>query len=131
VPYATGTIREAIEENYMKRLFGFALILALFSVPAFAGNKSQSVNLAAAATVGSTQLPAGNYKVTWTGSGSSVQVSLTQGKKTIVTVQAKAVEQKNNQTGVTTDTQGGVSVLRSIQLDSVSLVLQDAQASGQ
>ena len=115
----------------MKRLFGFALILALFSVPALAGNKSQSVNVPAAVKVGSTELPAGDYKVTWTGSGSSVQVSLAQDKKTLVTVPAKAVEQKNNHTGVTTNNQGGVSVLQSIQLGSVSLVLEDAPTSGQ
>ena len=47
----------------MKRLFGFALMLALFSVPAFAG-KQVSIRepLPRTATVGSTQLPAGDYK---------------------------------------------------------------------
>ena len=41
------------------------------------------------------------------------------------------MEQKNNHTGVTTDTQGGVSVLRSIQLNNVNLVLENAPVSGQ
>jgi len=116
----------------MKRLIGFAMILALFSVPALAGDsKSQTVTIPEKVQVGSTQLPAGDYKVTWTGSGSSVQVSLAQNKKTVVTVQAKAVEKKNNHNGVITSNQGGVSVLQSIELSGTSLMLQDATSSGQ
>ncbi len=114
----------------MKRFFGLAMILALFSAPAFAGN-SQTVSIPATVNIGSTQLPAGDYKVTWTGSGSNVQVTLTQDKKTVATVQANAVEQKNDHTGVTTQSQGGVPVLQSIQLSSVNLVLEGAASSGQ
>jgi len=114
----------------MKRFFGIAMIAALLSAPAFAAN-SQTVNIPGTVSVGSTQLPAGDYKVSWTGSGPNVQVTFTQDKKTIATVQANAVEQKNDRKGVTTNTQGGVSVLQSIQLSSVSLVLQAAASSGQ
>jgi len=115
----------------MKRFFGFALILALSAVPALAATNSQSVTFAGAVKVGSTQLPAGSYKVTWTGAGPAVQVTLTQGKKTLATVQAKVVEQKNNHNGVTTNTQGGVDVVQAIQLNNVSLVLDSTPAPGQ
>ena len=38
MPHAGEKIREAIEENHMKRFFGFALMLVLLAAPAFAGN---------------------------------------------------------------------------------------------
>jgi hypothetical protein len=41
MPHAAKGIREAIEEIQMKRSLGFALMLVLFAVPAFAGNKPQ------------------------------------------------------------------------------------------
>jgi len=50
----------------MKRFFGFALLIASLSVPAFAAKNSQNVTFTDAIRVGSTQLPAGDYKVTWT-----------------------------------------------------------------
>ncbi len=114
----------------MKRFLGIAMLAALIAAPAFAAN-SQTVTIPETVNVGSTQLPAGDYKVTWTGSGPNVQVTFAQDKKTFATVEANAVEQKNDQKGVTTNDQGGVSVLKSIQLSKVSLVLVGATSSGQ
>jgi len=114
----------------MKRFFGFALTLVLFAAPAFASKKPQTVTIPETVQVGSTQLPAGDYKLTRTGSGSNVQVTLTQNEKAVVTFSARAVEGKNNP-GVTTENQGGVVVLEAIQLNSVSLVLEGAPRSGQ
>src|ERR1700691_4215159 len=101
MPHATGRISTAFEEIQMKRFIGFAWLLVLFSVPAFAARNSQTVNLSENVKVGSTQIPAGNYKVTWTGSGSDAQVTLAQGGKTFVTAPAKVVEEKHNLTGFT------------------------------
>ena len=114
----------------MKRFFGFALMLVLLAAPAFASQKPQTVTFAVAVQVGSTQLPAGDYKLTWTGSGSDVQVTLTQNKKAVVTFPAKAVEGKYNP-GVETEAKGGGNILETIQLNSVSLVLGGASHSGQ
>ena len=114
----------------MKRFFGIALTLVLFAAPAFAGMKPQTVTIPRTVQIGSTQLPAGDYKLTWTGSGSNVQVTLTQNEKTIVTFSAKAVEGKN-EPGVETLTDGGVNILETIQLRTVSLVLENATHSGQ
>jgi hypothetical protein len=130
MPHATERIREAFEEIQMKRFFGFALTLVLFAAPAFASKKPQTVTIPETVQVGSTQLPAGDYKLTRTGSGSNVQVTLTQNEKAVVTFSARAVEGKNNP-GVTTENQGGVVVLEAIQLNSVSLVLEGAPRSGQ
>jgi hypothetical protein len=115
----------------MKSYFGFALILAMLSVPAFAAKNSKTVTLGEKVKIGSTELPAGSYKVTWTGSGTDVQVTLARGDKTVATVPAKVVEEKHTMSGVTTSTQSGVDVLQAIQLDSVSLVFQTPTASGQ
>jgi len=115
----------------MQRFIGFAILLVLSSVPALAVKNSQNVSLAETVKVGTTQIPAGDYKVTWTGSGSSAQVTLAHGGKTLVTVPAKVVEEKNNHTGITTNTVGGVNVLESIELNNLSLVLEGAPTSGQ
>jgi hypothetical protein len=114
----------------MKRFFGIALTLVLFALPAFAGTKPQTVIIPQKVQIGSTQLPAGDYKLTWTGSGSSVQVTLTQNEKAVVTFSAKAIEGKY-EPGVETMTDGGVTVLETIQLRTVSLVLENASHSGQ
>ena len=61
---------EAYEENHMKRFLGYAAVLALLSAPAFAAKNSETINISEPVTVGATQLPAADYKVTWTGTGS-------------------------------------------------------------
>jgi hypothetical protein len=117
-------IGEAFEEiKMMKRMFGLALACILLSVSALAAGNSQKVKFPAAVQVGSTQLPAGDYKVTWTGTGSSVQVTLAQKGIASVTVPAKAVQQKNNHVGISTDTKNGKEVLQVILLSNVKLIL--------
>jgi len=115
----------------MKRFFGFALLLALFTAPAFASKNSQSVNIPSDVKVGSTQLLAGDYRVTWTGSGSDVQVILAKDGKTLVTVPARVVTEKSDHNGITTNSQGGVDLLQAIQLHKITLVFAGASASGQ
>lgn len=114
----------------MKRFICLTFALVVFCVPAFAGKKSQTVYISEVVQVGSTQLPVGQYKLTWTGSGSNVQATLLRNEKAVATFSATAVEGKN-QPGVTTSGLAGAAVLESIQLDHVSLVLQGATHSGQ
>jgi hypothetical protein len=118
----------------MKRLLYTAAILALVSVPAFAAKNSQSVTIPEAVTVGSTVLPAGDYKVTWTGTGSDVQVTLIEKDKFSpkpVTVAAKAVDATVSQNGFTVDRQGNVNTLQTLQLGKTTLVFNGAPANGQ
>ena len=115
----------------MKRFFAFALMLALLSVPAFAAKNSQNVSVTDPIKVGSTQLPAGDYKVSWTGTGSNVQVTIAEKGKASVTVPAKIVEAKNGHVALLTNTVGGTNVLESIQLNDLSIVLTGATASGE
>jgi hypothetical protein len=114
----------------MKRFFTYTLILAAASIPAFAGQKPQTVTLPQAVEVGTTLVPAGDYALNIAGSGSTVQATLTQGKKTVVSFSARAVPSKADQ-GFTTDGSGKVPVLVSIQTKGLNLVLEDTKASGQ
>lgn len=106
----------------MRRFLGLFFICALLFVPAWAAKNSQNVTLTASVQVGSTQLPAGEYKVSWTGTGDSAKVTLAKKGAAPVTVPAKVVDQKNDHTGVATATQGGKEVLQAILLSNVNLV---------
>jgi hypothetical protein len=114
----------------MKRFAGYAAILALLSVPAFAAKNSSTVNISEPVTVGTTQLPAAQYHVTWTGTGSSAQVTLANDKST-VTVPAKVVDQKNSVNSVLTGNKGGSNVLEGINLNKVTLLFTPSPSSGQ
>ncbi len=115
----------------MKRFLGYVLVLGSLVVPAFAAKNSQSLTLTTPVTVGTTQLPAGDYKVTWTGTGSNVQVTIAQKGKATVNVAAKLVDAKNGHVGIITDTVNGATVLQTIELNNANLVLAGAAAQGE
>src|SRR5664279_2534509 len=90
------------QENTMKRFASLILLSTLIAVTAFAASDgSGKIRLDSAVKVGATELPAGDYKVTWTGSGANTEVTLTQGK-TKVTAPAQVVEVRRNCDGVST-----------------------------
>lgn len=115
----------------MKRFFGSVLILASLSVPAFAAKNSQSITLTDPVKVGSTQLSAGDYKLTWTGSAPNVQLTIAAKGKTSVTVPAKLIDAKNGHVALQTNTVNGVQILQGIQLDNLSLMLTGVTSSGE
>ena len=64
----------------MKRILSVLTVVSLMTIAAFAADAgSGTVRLDSSVKVGSTDLPAGSYKVTWTGSGDNAQVTLKQG----------------------------------------------------
>ena len=71
-----------------------AMLALILAGSAFAGSGShkESFQLGAAAQVNGKELPAGDYEARWEGSGPTVQVSITQGKKVIATVPAQVVD---------------------------------------
>jgi len=92
------------------------------------------VNFPDAVTVGSTQLPAGDYKVSWDGTGSNIQVTLEQKSSShpaTATVTAKVTEQKHNQNGFTLDSKGGVNTLETLQFSKFDVVLTGTSAHGE
>jgi hypothetical protein len=112
----------------MKRLLSILTVASLMTVAAFAVDAgSGTVRLDSAVKVGSTNLPAGNYKVTWTGSGDNAQVTLKQGKYT-VTTPAQVVDAKHSKDAFATKTDNGTRVLTEIQFKDKTLVLHDSTA---
>jgi hypothetical protein len=115
----------------VKRFLGLAIILGSLSIPALAAKNSESIAITDPVKVGATQLPAGNYKVTWTAVGPNAQVTIAEKGKATVTVPAKVVEAKNGHVALLTDTVNGTQVLESIQLNNLSIVLTSATAAGE
>ena len=118
----------------MKRLSYCALILALLSVPAFAAKNSQTVNFPDSVKVGTSQLPAGDYKITWDGTGSNVQITLQQKgvqHPVTATVAAKVEDQKNKTSGFTMKTKDGVNTVETLQFTRYNVVFEGTPASGQ
>ena len=113
----------------MKRLSTYALMLALAAAPSFAAKNSQTLNLATAVKVGVNDLPAGDYKVTWNGTGDKVQVTIAKDGKSF-TVPAKLVDEKHTHKGYVVSREGGADQLQTIQLNNFSLQLDSATASG-
>jgi hypothetical protein len=129
VPHFILKFIEASEENIMKRLFGYALMVALTAAPALAAKNSQSLNFASPVKVGTTEIPAGDCKVTWIGTGDNVQVTIAENGKTL-TIPAKLVAEKHSRKGYVVNREGGTDQLQVIQLSEVSLQLEGATASG-
>jgi len=118
----------------MKRLFGFALLIgAMFATPLFAGRlfstKSTTVNIPEAVTVGSTQIAAGEYKVSYEGSAPTVKVTLTKSRSSSVVLDAKLVEGKNGGPAVTVATVNGVRVLEQMDIKGGTLVFETPQSA--
>ena len=117
----------------MRRFASLIVLSTLIATAAFAAERgSGKIHLDSAVKVGSTELPAGEYKVTWTGSGRKSEVTLAQGK-TKVTVPAQVVEVRRNSDAVATKSENGSRVLSEIQFQKETLVLQNvlSQTGGQ
>ena len=114
----------------MKRFIGYAAILALLSIPALAAKNSETVKIGQAVTVGATQIPAADYKVTWSETGSNGQVTLVHDKQ-VFTLPAKIVAEKNSIPSVHVDNKDGATVLVGLHLKSVTVEFTSAPSSGQ
>jgi len=113
----------------MKKTIGSLILVTIFSLAAFAASSnSGTVQIADAVKVGATELPAGSYKVSWTGTGDNAQVTLKQGKHTVTTT-AQVVDAKHPQDAVSTKTENGSRVLTQIQFRDKTLVFHDASGT--
>lgn len=75
-----------------RKLVVLSVLLFTLALASYAAEKnSQNITFYDSVKVGSTTLPAGDYKVVWDGTGDNVQVSFLQGKKTVATAPAKLV----------------------------------------
>ena len=112
----------------MKRLLGVVVICAMFSTPLFAGKlfatKGTTVNIPEAVIVGSTNIAAGEYKVSYEGAGPTVKVTLVKSGSSPVILSAKLVEGKNNGPSVTLATVNGARILRQMDVKGGTLVFE-------
>lgn len=116
----------------MKRFTGIASVLVLLATPMFGGSKKpQTIDIQRDVQVGTTNVPAGTYKLAWTGDGQKVQATLTQKGKPVATFAAKVSEAKNDSVGVGVATVSGVTKLETIYLNDVNLQVESAPQQGQ
>jgi hypothetical protein len=114
----------------MKRFSFFALMLVLFTIPAFAAKKDPSINIPMDVQVGTKVVPAGDYTLSITGAGPQVQVTINHGNKAVASFSATEVQAKGL-TSISALPAGKVPTLQGIQLHDMNLVVQSAPQSGQ
>lgn len=110
----------------MRRMLGFALLSVLLSASLLPAEDFQAFYLATAARVGKVQLPRGICEVTWNaGSGSQVKLTIKTEDKKTVTVPARMVEGKQDETGVVTSVVKGVTYLQELHTKNAKFIFQN------
>lgn len=107
----------------------------LFSTSAFAQSENKGkLSVPDTITVEGKQLPPGNYKVEWEGTGPNVEVKILKGKETVATAPARLVQ---GPTKAAVDSYGiikqqdGRRVLSAIYFGGKNFSLEIAQSSAQ
>ena|ERR1700734_2690511 len=104
-----------------KRVLGFTFILAILPFAANAASKnSANIVIDKDVTVGTTELPKGNYKVVWTGTDTNAQVTFKNGAWS-KTVPARVVEERNETESELTDDKDNKTFLTAIALHNATL----------
>ncbi len=76
-----------------------ALAVLFLTLSAFAGTNRGSVQVSQTFVVNGQQLKAGEYSVTWDGSGPDVKVNFLKGKKIVATAPAHLIDLSNSPAG--------------------------------
>jgi hypothetical protein len=115
----------------MKKLSLLLVVLVVLQMAAFAASaNSATVKFDQSVTVGSSTLRAGEYKVTWTQTGSDSKVTFSQRGKEVAVVPATVVDQKNPDIRVLTATAGSGKELTGIDLKNATLTFGSTSAVG-
>jgi len=115
----------------MKYMAIVALMLmapvALLAAP----KNSANVTFAETVTVNGTQIPPGNYRVQWQGTGPEVEASILQGKQVLVSAPATLVNGKDKYDGAVETTEGPDSskTLQAIDWSNQSLRFDQANTA--
>ena len=103
--------------------------LVLLSVSAWASDKMKAnIQIYEAVHVGSTQLAPGEYKMTWTGTGASTEVTFSQGKKVIATVPAQVSQVRSGYDGPVLRTDSVANTLTAVDLPKTSFSFSNDNA---
>jgi hypothetical protein len=114
-----------------KRALAIAFILSSLPFAASAATKNSAhVVLDSPVTVGTTEVPKGNYKVEWTGTDANAQVTFTSGQWT-KTIPAHIVAEKNGVEAQTTTVKGDKTFLTALELHNATLVFADSARAGE
>jgi hypothetical protein len=104
----------------------FSLVLMMPLALSAASTNSSKVTFDETVIVGGTQVPAGDYRVQWEGTGSSVEVSIIQGKKVIASAPATLVHERSPYGEEAVQVSPGDRVLRGIKWSHQSLNFDQA-----
>ena len=103
--------------------------VALLSISALASDKMKaSIQIQDAVHVGSTLLAPGQYRMTWTESGTSAEVTFLQGKKVIATVPAQVSQARSGYDGPVLHTDTVANTLTAVALPKMSFVFSNDNA---
>jgi hypothetical protein len=106
--------------------FAAVLLLATLSLAlgAFAKDKNEGkFTLSDSVQLGSTALKPGDYKATWDGTGSDVQVKILQGKNVVATAPAKLVDKADGQSSVSVSNASGSKTVQEIDFGGLHKAL--------
>ena len=109
----------------MRRMLGLVLLSILISVSLMAAEAPQTFYLAAAARAGKVQLSRGICEVTWKAvSGSQVKLTIKTENEKTVTVPARMVEGKQDETGVVTSVVNGITYLEELHTKDAKFIIR-------
>lgn len=114
----------------MIRVLGLALLSTLFSACLLAAQDSQTFYLATAVRAGNIELPRGICEATWNAaSGSRVKLTITTDDKRKVTVPARMIEGKQDQTGAVTSVLHGITYMQELHTKNAKFIFQNSIAA--
>ena len=114
----------------MRRILGVALLFMLSSVALMAAKNSQTFYLSADVRAGDVELPRGICEVTWnTISGSQVQLTIKTEDQKTVTVPARMVEGKQDNTNTVTTVVNGVTYLVELRTKNAKFIFENEIAA--
>ena len=92
-----------------------------FSASGWAGDKMKAnIKIYEPVHLGSSQLGPGDYKMTWTESGSNAEVTFSQGKNVIATVPAQITQARSGYDGPALHTDSVSGALTGVELPKLS-----------
>jgi len=118
--------------KHVKKIILAAIFIVVFSMAAVAGDKNHAIITVYRPTqLGSALLAPGEYDLAWSGTGNDVKVTLSKGKKILVTVPARVSEQRDLYGGgiSTEQTENGALKLTGVQLPKLAFTFADTAGS--
>jgi len=114
----------------MKRAFRIIVLFAAISTPLWAAKKG-NVTIPQTVSVGSTHIEPGDYKVSFDGPGPDVKVTLSRSGAAPIVLDAKLQKGAKGASTATIVKKQGASFLKEIDLDGVTLVLDEGAGTAQ